>query len=115
MNVSTTLSRRHIALLAATALVAAGSAQAQTAAPVEAAAPAAQTTQAAPGTQRLTIRDVYDRVEAAGYRNQREIEFEHGHYDVKALNAEGARVKLKVNAQTGAVEQVRVKKPHDAD
>ena len=66
-------------------------------------AQAAQT--AAPA---LNIRQIYDRVEAAGYVNIREIELEkYGHYEVKARNAQGGRVKLHVNAQTGEIERNR--------
>lgn len=66
-------------------------------------AQAAQT--AAPA---LNIRQIYDRVEAAGYVNIREIELEkYGHYKVKARNAQGGRVKLHVNAQTGEIERNR--------
>ena len=57
----------------------------------------------------LTVRDNYDRVEAAGYRNIREIEHEHGRYEVKAQNAQGAHVKLYVNATSGAVERTRTR------
>lgn len=55
----------------------------------------------------LTIRDIYDRVDAAGYRQVREIDLDHGRYEVKALNAQGQSVKLYVNARSGAIEQVR--------
>lgn len=66
-------------------------------------AQAAQT--AAPA---LNIRQIYDRVEAAGYVNIREIELEkYGHYEVKARNAQGGRAKLHVNAQTGEIERNR--------
>lgn len=76
---------------------------AQTTAPAPAAA-------SAPAAQRLTIREIYDRVEAAGYRNQREIEFERGRYVVKATNAQGQSVKLEVNAGSGAIERERVRR-----
>lgn len=94
-------------LLAATfaAAVPLGAAIAQTPAPAQPAAVAP-----APATPQLTIRDVYDRVEAAGYRDQREIDFDHGRYEVKAVNAQGQRVKLHVNAATGAIEGVRVRR-----
>ena len=60
------------------------------------------------GAPALNIRQIYDRVEAAGYVNIREIELEkYGYYKVKARNAQGDRVKLHVNAQTGAIERNR--------
>ena len=82
-------------------------AQAQTPAPGEAQAPAAASTTAAP---QLTLRDIYDRVEAAGYRDIREIEWDDGHFEVKASNAQGQRVKLDVNATTGAIERTRIRR-----
>lgn len=57
----------------------------------------------------LTIRDVYDRLEAAGYRDLREIEWSDGRYEVKARNAQGARVKLEIDGNTGAVLRSRIK------
>ncbi len=94
-----------------------GIARAQTSPPASApATPAAATGPAmtgapAPAAPRLNIRDIYDRVEAAGYVDIREIEFERdrsgGHYEVKARNAGGERVKLYVDAATGAIERER--------
>lgn len=91
-------------LLAASALSALtlGIAQAQPA--PSASAPAQAASPAAP---QLTIRDIYDRMEAAGYRDMREIELDNGRYEVKARNAQGERVKLYVNANSGAVERER--------
>ena len=75
-------------------------------APAPAPAPAAAQAGAAP---QLTIRDVYDRMEAAGYRDMREIEYSSGRYEVEARDAQGRRVKLHVNAGTGAVERTRTR------
>ena len=97
--------RRTLIVLAAGSALTLGLAQAQTAAPTPAATAATRT--AAPA---LTIRDIYDRMEAAGYRDIREIEFDDGRYDVKASNAQGERVKLRVNATTGAVEKTRIRR-----
>ncbi|HEX6016623.1 MAG TPA: PepSY domain-containing protein [Burkholderiaceae bacterium] len=94
--------RRLLVAVAAGAALAAGVALAQTPAPAP--APAATTAATAP---QLTIRDIYDRMEAAGYRDMREIEFSGGRYEVKARNAQGERVKLYVNATTGTVERTR--------
>lgn len=55
----------------------------------------------------LTIRQVYDRLEAAGYRDLREIEWDDYHYEVKGRDAQGARVKLDVDGHTGAVLRSR--------
>ncbi|WP_063583054.1 PepSY domain-containing protein [Achromobacter ruhlandii] len=66
--------------------------------------------QAAPAAQILTVRQIYDVLTAAGYRNITEIELEHHRgYDVKADNPQGQRVKLRVDAQTGAVLRSRIK------
>ena len=97
---------RHLIL--ATTIAAAlplGAALAQTATPTT----PATATAATPTAQKLSIRDIYDRVEAAGYHDQHEIDFEHGRYEVKAVNAQGQRVKLTLNAQTGVIEDTRVK------
>ncbi len=98
--------RNTLAALALGAATLTGAAAyAQTAAPAPAqpaaAAPAAAAT--------LTVRQIYDTLTAAGYRNITEIELEHGRYDVKADNAQGQRVKLRVDAQTGAVLRSRIK------
>ena len=92
-----TITRHSILALAMSAALTLGIAQAQTQTPPPANAP------------QLTVRDIYDRVEAAGYRNIREIEHEHGRYEVKAQNAQGAHVKLYVNATSGAVERTRTR------
>jgi len=99
--------------IGASALAAGAAAQAQTAAPAPApaqaaqAAPAAQTAPAAAAPM-LTIRQVYDKMEAAGYRNISEIERSSKHgYEVKAYDPQGQRVKLRVDPQSGAVTRSR--------
>jgi hypothetical protein len=89
--------------IGASALVAGTAAQAQTAAPAP-----AQAAQAAPAAPMLTIRQVYDKMEAAGYRNISEIERSSKHgYEVKAYDPQGQRVKLRVDPQSGAVTRSR--------
>ncbi|KGD94122.1 hypothetical protein JL37_12540 [Achromobacter sp. RTa] len=98
--------QKTLAVLAigGSALVAGAPAFAQAAAP-QAPAPAAATAPAAP---MLTIRQVYDKMEAAGYRNISEIERSSKHgYEVKAYDPQGQRVKLYVDPQTGAVTRSR--------
>ncbi|CUI85021.1 PepSY domain-containing protein [Achromobacter kerstersii] len=91
--------------IGASALVAGAATQAQTAAPAQAPAQAAQ---AAPAAPMLTIRQVYDKMEAAGYRNISEIERSSKHgYEVKAYDPQGQRVKLRVDPQSGAVTRSR--------
>ena len=94
-------------VLASAALLTLPAVHAQTpdAQPAPAAAAAAPAT-AAPAA-RLSIRDIYERASAAGYRDLREIEFEHGRYKVKGYDAQGARVKVYFNATTGAIEDGR--------
>lgn len=101
------IATRFILPAAAAAALALGIAQAQTPAPAAAQAPAAASTTAA---LQLTLRDIYDRMEAAGYRDIREIEWDDGHFEVKASNAQGQRVKLDVNATTGAIERTRIRR-----
>ena len=102
---NTSFIRRFLIAASAGAVLALGAAQAQTAAPAPAATTASTST-----TPQLSIRDIYDRMEAAGYRDIREIEWDDGRYEVKAHNAQGERVKLYVNASTGAVEHTRTRK-----
>lgn len=52
----------------------------------------------------LTIPQLVDKLDAAGYRNIEKIEREHGSYEVRATNREGQRVKLNLNPLTGAIE-----------
>ncbi|WP_208742482.1 PepSY domain-containing protein [Achromobacter veterisilvae] len=73
----------------------------------QAAAPQAPAAAAAPAPM-LTIRQVYDKMEAAGYRNISEIERSSKHgYEVKAYDPQGQRVKLRVDPQSGAVTRSR--------
>lgn len=58
----------------------------------------------------LNIRQIYDRLDAAGYRELQEIEWSDGRYEVKGLNAQGERVKLEVDGNTGEVLRSRTKR-----
>lgn len=82
------------------------------AAPAVTAAPAAAAAQ--PGRMyygpALTIRQIYDQLDAAGYRDLREIEWSDGRYEVKGRNAQGARVKLELDGNTGAILRERIKR-----
>lgn len=51
--------------------------------------------------QWLTIPQVHQKLEAAGYRNIEKIERERGGYEARATDRNGERVKLYVNPQTG--------------
>ena len=106
----TTTRRSLVAGLIAASALGLGLAQAQ----AQNSAPAATSPAAigAPG-QKLSIREIAERLEAAGYRDILEIDYEHGRYEAKALDVQGQPVKLYVNAQTGAVERTRTRKHHD--
>lgn len=110
---ATTLRRRLSLAAAAVCLplsIGVAIAQAPTQAEISAPATSASVTTDAPNSSSaklLSIRDIYDRVDAAGYRQVREIDLDHGRYEVKALNPQGQSVKLYVNAHSGAIEQVR--------
>ena len=99
-----TSARRLLLAACAGSALTLGIAQAQPAQPASAAAPATS-----PAAPQLTIRDIYDRLEAAGYRDIREIEWDEGRYEAKARTAQGERVKLYLNATTGAVESLRTR------
>jgi len=100
------MNKLHAFLIATTLGSAALASTAQAQAPVASpAAPAATAPQAA----LLTIRQIYDTLEAAGYRTISEIELSHLHYEVEADDAQGRRVKLHVNARTGTVERTKFK------
>ncbi len=49
----------------------------------------------------LPIPRLIDKLEVAGYRNIEKIEREHGRYEVRATNRQGARSKLLLDARTG--------------
>ena len=64
-------------------------------------------TRLAPTAERqwLSIGQVHQKLEAAGFRNVEKIEREHGVYEARATDRNGARVKLHVNPQTGEVTE----------
>lgn len=51
----------------------------------------------------LSIGQVYQKLEAAGFRNVEEIEREDGFYEARATDGGGMRVKVYVNPQTGEI------------
>jgi hypothetical protein len=88
--------------------IGASSLVAGTAVHAQAAAPAPATAAVTPASPMLTIRQVYDKMESAGYRNISEIERSSKHgYEVKAYDPQGQRVKLYVDPQSGAVTRSR--------
>jgi hypothetical protein len=55
------------------------------------------------GSQWLSIPQVVDKLDAAGYRNIEKVERERGSYEVKATDRNGQRVKLYLHPQTGEI------------
>lgn len=73
------------------------------------AAPAA--TSAAPVQSNwMSIKDVLNKLEAAGYRDFREVERDDNRYEVKATDPQGQRVELDVDPVTGDVLKTEVKR-----
>jgi len=56
----------------------------------------------------LNILQIYDRLEAAGYRDLHGIKWSDGCYEVKARNDQGARVELDVDGRNGTVLRSRI-------
>ena len=63
----------------------------------------------APGNW-LTIPQIHDRLEAAGYSDIEEIERDRDGYEVKATDRRGQRVELEVDPRTGEVTKTVVKR-----
>lgn len=99
-----------IATLALTGgLIGAGATFAQSASPsTTPAATAAAAT--APQSNWLSLKDVMTKLEAAGYRDFREIEREKNKYEVKATDPQGQQVELDVDPVTGDVLKTEVKR-----
>jgi len=53
--------------------------------------------------QWLSIPQIHDKLDAAGYRNIEKIEREHGGYEVRATDRNGERIRLYVNPRTGEI------------
>lgn len=62
--------------------------------------------------QWLSIGQIHDKLEAAGYRRIEKIERERGGYEARATDRNGERIKLHLNPQTGEVIDRRARK-HD--
>lgn len=64
-------------------------------------------TPAAPGE--LSGRTLLEQIEAKGYGNITEFEYEHGRYELEATDPEGRRVELEIDARTGLIVKTEVK------
>jgi hypothetical protein len=51
----------------------------------------------------MGLRQMLSAVEALGYSDLSEIEFEGGHYEIEATNSDGVRMELYIDAVTGNV------------
>lgn len=63
----------------------------------------------------LSIGQVYQKLEAAGFRNVEEIEREDGFYEARATDGSGMRVKVYVNPQTGEIVNRQERRERDGD
>lgn len=57
----------------------------------------------------LSIKQIHDRVEAAGYRDIREVEREDDKYEVKATAADGRRAELYLDPVSGEITKTKFK------
>lgn len=71
-------------------------------------APAAQIQQKEPAN-RLNIKQVYDKLEAAGYTDVTEIEWDDGRYQAKAVNPQGQRSKVDIDPVSGEIISFKIK------
>ncbi|EXI67574.1 MAG: hypothetical protein AW08_01835 [Candidatus Accumulibacter adjunctus] len=63
----------------------------------------ARSASATAGAQWLPLGEIVRRLEAAGYRDIEKIEREHGAYEARATDRDGARVKLDIQPMTGHI------------
>lgn len=63
--------------------------------------------------QWLSIPQIYDKLDAAGYRDIEKIERKHGSYKARAIDRSGERVNLYLNPQTGEINNQRQKSSRD--
>ncbi len=65
--------------------------------------------------QWISIAQVHQKLEAAGYRNVEKIEREHGVYEARATDRNGVRVKLSINPQTGELTDRSERRERDRE
>jgi len=73
------------------------------------------TAQAAEQGQWLNLRQVYDKLEAAGYTDIREIDRERSGYEAKVRDGEGRKIKLYIDPRTGDVINRKTRDDRDDD
>ena len=72
---------------------------------------AAATPAATPAPATLTLRQVLDKLEAAGYTHFQKIEHERTYFEVEATDPQGQRVELDIDAVTGEILKMEVESP----
>lgn len=77
--------------------------------------PPAAAVDAALSGKPLTITQVLDKIEAAGYRHIEKVETQRNGFEVYAKNREGQRVELDVDNITGQVKRSKAKDEDDKD
>jgi hypothetical protein len=107
MRTSPWLSSLLVVSVLSTGVATLATAQAQTAQPPAAAV------DAAPKSARLTLLQVHNQLEAAGYRQIEKIETQRSGFEVYATNREGQRVELDVDGVTGQVKRSKSKRWDD--
>ena len=78
-------------------------------------AQSAAETPATTAASRLNIAQIHDKLAAAGYTSIDEIERKRDDYEVKATDAEGRRVELRVDAATAKILKTEVKRDRRED
>lgn len=58
---------------------------------------------------KITIQQALSTAEKAGYTDIREIEFEHGKWEVKGRDAHGKKFKVKIDATSGELSKATKK------
>ena len=72
--------------------------------------PAATQTTAPAEAGTLSLQQVQARLEADGYRDFEKIERERNKYEATAIDPQGRRVEVKVDARSGEILEVEVKR-----
>lgn len=73
------------------------------------AAPVAASSQTVAASQVLTIKQIHEKLEAAGYTDITEIERDRTVYEAKARNKDGQRVKLDMDLASGEILKTKIK------
>ncbi|MBI1906602.1 MAG: PepSY domain-containing protein [Rhodocyclales bacterium] len=72
-------------------------------------AQATNTSASATSAVELSVKQIVERVEAAGYRDIKEVEREDDRYEVKATSADGRRAELYLDPVSGEINKTKFK------